>query len=81
MADEQFTDAIALLKADHRTVADLFEQFEKARDDGKKQAIAKKICTELKVHTMLGSGLIGHSQKMTVAARATAEKKTVGHRS
>ena len=29
----------------------------------------------------LGSGLIGHSQKMTVAARAMAEKKTVGHRS
>ena len=29
----------------------------------------------------LGSGLIGHSQKMTVAARTTAEKKTVGHRS
>ncbi|MBN2971798.1 TonB-dependent receptor [Roseomonas aeriglobus] len=29
----------------------------------------------------LGSGLIGHSQKMTVAARATAEKKTVGQRS
>jgi hypothetical protein len=29
----------------------------------------------------LGSGLIGHSQKMTVAASATAENKTVGHRS
>jgi len=29
----------------------------------------------------LGSGLIGHSQKMTVAASATAEKKTVGQRS
>ena len=29
----------------------------------------------------LGLGLIGHSQKMTVAASATAEKKTVGHRS
>ena len=29
----------------------------------------------------VGSGLIGHSQKMTVAARATAEKKTVGQRS
>jgi hypothetical protein len=29
----------------------------------------------------LGSGPIGHSQKMTVAARAMAEKKTVGHRS
>lgn len=30
---------------------------------------------------VLGSGLIGHSQKMTVAASATAEKKTVGQRS
>ncbi|SFO48169.1 hypothetical protein SAMN05428984_4516 [Sphingomonas sp. OK281] len=29
----------------------------------------------------LGSGLIGHSQKMTVAASATADKKTVGQRS
>ncbi len=29
----------------------------------------------------LGSGLIDQSQKMTVAARAIAEKKTVGHRS
>ena len=32
-------------------------------------------------HAVLGSGLIGHSQKMTVAASATAEKKAVGHRS
>jgi hypothetical protein len=29
----------------------------------------------------LGSGLVDHSQKMTVAARAMAEKKTVGQRS
>jgi len=28
-----------------------------------------------------GSGLIGHSQKMTVAASAMAEKKTIGQRS
>ena len=27
----------------------------------------------------LGSGLIGQSQKMTVAARAMAERKTLGH--
>ena len=30
---------------------------------------------------LLGSGLVDHSQKMTVAARAMAERKTVGHRS
>ena len=29
----------------------------------------------------LGSGLVDQSQKMTAAASATAEKKTVGHRS
>ena len=29
--------------------------------------------------TLLGSGLIDHSQKMTVAASATAARKTVGH--
>jgi hypothetical protein len=53
MADQQFTDAIALLKADHRKVEGLFEQFEKARDPSRKQAIANQICTELKVHTMI----------------------------
>ncbi len=31
--------------------------------------------------TELGSGLVDHSQKMTVAARAMAEKKAVGQRS
>ena len=36
---------------------------------------------ESELREALGSGLIGHSQKMTVAARATAEKKTVGQRS
>jgi hypothetical protein len=53
MADQQFTDAIALLKADHREVEALFEQFEKAGGDGKKQQIANKICMELKIHTMI----------------------------
>lgn len=53
MAKAQFTDAIALLKADHRKVEELFEQFEKTRSDSRKQAIAHEICTELKIHTLL----------------------------
>src|SRR3954470_22847322 len=44
-------DAIALLKADHRKVEELFEKYESAR--GRKAEIAKKICMELIVHTML----------------------------
>jgi len=46
-------DAIALLKADHRQVEEWFEQFEKARDDNRKQTLAVKICNALKVHTTI----------------------------
>ncbi|MEO8375616.1 MAG: hemerythrin domain-containing protein, partial [Sphingomonas bacterium] len=52
MADTK-QDAIALLKADHRTVEDLFEQFEKASGDGRKQKIAEQICLELTVHAQI----------------------------
>lgn len=49
----EYTDAIALLKADHRKVEALFEAFEKARDSKRKREIVQEICTELKVHTMI----------------------------
>lgn len=47
------TDAIALLKADHRKVEDLFAKFEAARGASAKQRLAKQICTELIVHTIV----------------------------
>lgn len=53
MAEPQFTDAIALLKADHRKVEDLFEKFEKSTSAERKQALAQEICVELKVHTLI----------------------------
>jgi Hemerythrin HHE cation binding domain len=46
-------DAIALLKADHRKVEKLFEQFEAATAPPKKQDLAKQICTELTVHATI----------------------------
>jgi hypothetical protein len=52
MADSH-ADAIALLKADHRKVERLFEQFEAATGAGKKEALAKQICTELTVHATI----------------------------
>lgn len=52
MSDPQFTDAIALLKADHRKVEDLFEKFEAAKS-GSKHALAEQICNELKIHAMI----------------------------
>lgn len=43
-------DAIALLKADHRKVAELFAAFDAARAGDKKKALADQICLELSVH-------------------------------
>ena len=51
MADQP--DAIALLKADHRKVEELFEKFESATGDGSKERIAKQICMELTVHSKI----------------------------
>ena len=53
MADASTQDAIALLKADHRTVEDLFERFEAATGAGKKQALAEQICRELTIHAKI----------------------------
>ena len=53
MAESKSQDAIALLKADHRTVEDLFEKFEKASGDGRKQKLAEEICLELSVHAQI----------------------------
>ena len=46
-------DAIALLKADHRKVEEIFTAFEKATSKARKQALAEQACLELKVHTAI----------------------------
>jgi len=48
-------DAIAMLKDDHKKVAQLFEQFDQLNDADvvKKTVIVGQICTELKVHAQL----------------------------
>ena len=53
MAVTKSQDAIALLKEDHRKVEELFEQFEKASGEGRKQKIAEQICLELSVHAQI----------------------------
>jgi hypothetical protein len=53
MAKKPSGDAIALLKADHRKVEELFEKFESAKDSARKAALAKEICTELMIHATI----------------------------
>ena len=53
MVTERKMDATRMLTEDHRKVEELFEQFEKASGDGRKEKLARQICMELKVHSML----------------------------
>jgi hemerythrin superfamily protein len=53
MPETEKMDAIALLKRDHRTVEDLFGDFEKASGDSRKQKLATQICLELSVHAQI----------------------------
>ncbi|MDZ4737161.1 MAG: hemerythrin domain-containing protein [Rhodospirillaceae bacterium] len=46
-------DAVALLKADHRKVEELFEKFESAKAASRKKDLATQICTELTVHSTI----------------------------
>jgi hemerythrin HHE cation binding domain-containing protein len=45
--------AIALLKADHREVEELFKEFKKAESTARRRQIAEQICAELKIHTTI----------------------------
>jgi hypothetical protein len=44
---------IELIKADHRKVEALFDQYEKAQDGGQKAQLCRQICAELVIHTMI----------------------------
>jgi hemerythrin superfamily protein len=53
MATTEKLDAVALLKADHRKVEDLFAKYESAKGADRKKALAEQICMELTVHTKI----------------------------
>ena len=53
MAKEEFTDAIMLLKADHRKVEELFEKFESASGKNARLKIVEQVCLELKIHAQI----------------------------
>jgi hemerythrin superfamily protein len=50
-------DAIALLKQDHRTVSQLFEEFAKA-DEEEQSTIAQRVCQLLTVHAQIEEELL-----------------------
>lgn len=53
MVHQQFVDAIALLKADHRHFDDLIGEFAKARWPMRRQSVADQLCSMLSIHLTL----------------------------
>ena len=49
----QPSDVLALLRADHQKVDQLFKQFEKTRSDARRKSLADEICSELTVHAQV----------------------------
>jgi hemerythrin-like domain-containing protein len=74
-------DAIALLRADHKTVKDLFEQFEKTRKDERKQALAEQICNELTVHAQIEEEIFYPAARDAIREEDLVDEATVEHQS
>lgn len=72
-------DAIALLKADHATVSDLFADYEKVRSDAKKKALVAEICTELSVHAQIEEEIFYPAVKAALKDKLLVPEATVEH--
>lgn len=74
-------DAIAMLKADHKKVSGLFEQFEKTRSATKKKALVAEICMELTVHAQLEEEIFYPAVKAALRDKELVPEATVEHAS
>ena len=72
-------EAISLLRADHKLVSDLFEEYEKARSSSKKKALVKQICTELSVHAQIEEEIFYPAAKQALRDKELIPEATVEH--
>ena len=70
------TDAINLLKDDHRQVKHLFEQFEAAGDRRAKAILAKEAMLELKIHTTVEEEIFYPAVRKAVKKKLGKEETT-----
>ncbi len=74
-------DAIAMLKADHVAVSQLFAEYEKARSTAKKKALVADICTELSVHAQIEEEIFYPDVKAALKDHLLVPEATVEHAS
>jgi len=74
-------DAIALLRADHKKVSQLFSQYEKTRSAAKKSTIVAQICTELGVHAQIEEEIFYPAVKQAMRDTELVPEALVEHAS
>ncbi len=74
-------DAIAMLRADHKVVSGLFEDFKKARSAAKKRNLVAQICRELKVHTQIEDEIFYPAFQAALRDHALVPEAKVEHQS
>ena len=72
-------EATALLKADHKLVADLFDQYEKTRSTAKKRSLVASICLELGVHAKAEEEIFYPAVKAALKDKEMVPEATVEH--
>ena len=74
-------DAIALLRADHKTVTELFDRFEKTRSSTRKKAIVSQVCLELTVHAQIEEEIFYPAVKAALRDKELVPEAAVEHAS
>ena len=74
-------DAIALLKADHVAVSQMFADYEKTRSARNKKALVAEICTALSVHAQIEEEIFYPAVKSALKDKLMVPEATLEHAS
>lgn len=77
--DEKKQDAIALLRADHKLVSGLFDEYEKTRSAAKKTSLVAQICSELTIHAQVEEEIFYPAVKKALKDKELVPEATVEH--
>lgn len=74
-------DAIALLKADHEAVSQLFAEYEKVRSDARRKVLIADICRTLEVHAQIEEEIFYPAVRKILKDKLLVPEATVEHAS
>ena len=74
-------DAIAMLKADHEAVSQMFSEYEETRSSAKKKSLVAEICTALTVHAQIEEEIFYPAVQAALKDKLLVPEATVEHAS